>query len=171
MKKTLFLLAVAALAASCSAKVRDIKVGDGMPAFSLADTVTSQSLLGRPSLVVFFATWCPGCQAELPSIQELYEKYGESGKIAIVGFAREQTSADVDSLWRQRAFTFPAYADTERKIYALFAEKNIPRCYLFDASGKLAYKFEGYSPEQVKVLLKAVEQTVSLVNVEPQKGS
>ncbi|MDR1342230.1 MAG: TlpA family protein disulfide reductase [Prevotellaceae bacterium] len=162
MKKTLFLLAAAVLVASCGAKVRDIKVGDGMPAFTLADTVTSRSLLGRPSLVVFFATWCPGCQAELPYIQEFYEKYGESGKIAIVGFAREQTSADVEVLWQQQAFTFPAYADPGRKIYALFAEKTIPRCYLFDASGKLAYKFEGYSPEQTEVLRKAVEQAASL---------
>jgi thiol-disulfide isomerase/thioredoxin len=161
MKKALFSLAVAALLASCGAKIQDVKVGDSMPAFNLTDAISSQSLLGRPSLIVFFATWCPGCQAELPYIQELYEKYGESGKIAIAGFAREQTSADVDSLWQQQAFTFPAYADPERKIYALFAEKTIPRCYLFDASGKLAYKSEGYSPEQVEELLAAVEQAVS----------
>jgi thiol-disulfide isomerase/thioredoxin len=137
-----------------------------MPVFDLTTTTTSQSLLGKPSLIVFFATWCSGCQSELPRIQELYEKYGASGeiagKIAIVAFAREQTSADVDTLWRQQAFTFPAYADPQRKVYAMFAEKTIPRCYLFDASGRLAYKSEGYSPEQVDELFKAVEQVTSL---------
>ncbi|MDR0414408.1 MAG: TlpA family protein disulfide reductase [Prevotellaceae bacterium] len=161
MKRTLFSLAVAALVASCGGKVLSVEVGDKMPAFDMTATATSQSLLGRPSLVVFFATWCPGCQAELPYVQQLYEKYGESGKMAIVAFAREQTSADVDTLWQQQAFTFPAYADPGRKIYSLFAEKIIPRCYLFDGSGKLAYKSEGYSPEQVTELFEAVEQMLS----------
>jgi thiol-disulfide isomerase/thioredoxin len=133
-----------------------------MPAFNVTETATSQSLLGRPSLIVFFATWCPGCQMELPHVQALYEKYGKSGKIAIVGFAREQTSADVDSLWQQQAFTFPAYPDPQREIYALFAKQTIPRCYLFDASGKLVYKSAGYSPEEVSELLKAVEQIATL---------
>ena len=36
--------------------------------------------------------------------------------------------------------------------------KQPPRCYLFDASAKLVYKSEGYSPEQVAELINAVEQ-------------
>jgi hypothetical protein len=99
---------------------------------------------------------------ELPHVQALYEKYGKSGKMAIVGFAREQTAADVDTLWQQQAFTFPAYSDPQREVYALFAKQTIPRCYLFDASGKLVYKSEGYAPEQVSELLSAVEQIAPL---------
>ncbi|MDR0566621.1 MAG: TlpA family protein disulfide reductase [Prevotellaceae bacterium] len=158
MKNVLLLIAAGALAASCTARKANLEVGDSLPAFSVTGATTSSGLLGKPSLIVLFATWCPGCQMELPQVQALYEKYGKTGKVAIVGFAREQTAAEVDSLWRQEAFTFPAYPDPERKIYALFAEKTIPRCYLFDASAKLVYKSEGYSPEQVAELINAVEQ-------------
>lgn len=158
MKNILLWVAAAALAASCAARKNNLEVGDALPELSVADTLTSLSLRGKPILIVFFATWCPGCQMELPHVQALYEKYGKSGKIAIAGFAREQTSANVDSMWQQEAFTFPAYPDPERKIYALFAEKTIPRCYLFDASAKLVYKSEGYSIEQADELRKAVEQ-------------
>jgi thiol-disulfide isomerase/thioredoxin len=161
MRNVLLWVAAAALAASCAARKANLEAGDGMPTFNVTDTLTSRSLLGKPSLIVFFATWCPGCLAELPHVQALYEKYGKSGKIAITGFAREQTSADVDSLWRQEAFTFPAFPDPERKVYALFARKTIPRCYLFDASATLVYKSEGYSPEQVAELLSAVEQVAA----------
>ncbi|MDR2814908.1 MAG: TlpA family protein disulfide reductase [Prevotellaceae bacterium] len=162
MKNVLFCAAVAALMASCTARTKNLEAGDDMPAFNVTDTTTSRDLLGKPSLIVFFATWCPGCQSELPHVQALYEKYGKSGKMAIIGFAREQISADVDSLWQQQSFTFPAYPDPQREVYALFAEQTIPRCYLFDASAKLVYKSEGYSPEQADELLKAVEQVASL---------
>ncbi|MDR0711756.1 MAG: TlpA family protein disulfide reductase [Prevotellaceae bacterium] len=162
MRNILLWIAAAALTASCADRTENIEVGDTMPAFNVTDMIASQSLLGKPSLIVFFATWCPGCQMELPHVQALYEKYDESKKIAIVGFAREQTSADIDSLWQQEAFTFPAYPDPERKIYSLFAKKTIPRCYLFDASAKLVYKSEGYSPEQADELFQAVEQVAPL---------
>ncbi|MDR3365585.1 MAG: TlpA family protein disulfide reductase [Prevotellaceae bacterium] len=161
MRNVLFWIAAAVVAGSCAARTGNLEVGDEMPAFGVADTATSRSFLGKPSLIVFFATWCPGCQMELPQVQALYEKYGKSGKVAVAGFAREQTSAEVDSLWQQQAFTFPAYPDPQREIYALFAQKTIPRCYLFDASGKLVYKSEGYSPEQVSELLQAVEQVTT----------
>ncbi len=163
MKKILVILAVIAMFASCKSKTQELNLGDVMPTFTVNDTLSSASLelmKDRLTLVVFFASWCPGCQAELPYIQHVYTKYQGSNQIDILPIAREQTLEDVQSLWTEGSYTMPIYPDPKREIYAKFADKTIPRTYLFTPTGVLLFKSVGFSPEEMENLLELLNQNI-----------
>jgi peroxiredoxin len=64
--------------------------GRPAPAFSLADIsgniVPSSRFAGKPTVVNFFATWCPACEDEVPGFVQVYNRYRERG-LELVGIA------------------------------------------------------------------------------------
>ena len=145
MKKIIVVVAAIVLLSSCKSGVRELELGSSMPEFVLNDTLSSAQLQGNYALLVFFASWCPGCQMELPHIDSLYAKYG-SGLLQVLPIAREQTLQDVQDYWAEHDFTMPVYPDPKREVYAKFAEKGIPRAYLFAPDGTLIFKSLGFEP-------------------------
>ncbi len=160
MKKIIFMLVAAALISSCKSGVRELELGDAMPEFVLNDTLSSAQLKGQHALLMFFASWCPGCKAELPHIDSLYAKYGREGLLQVLLIAREQTAQDVQDMWTEQGFAMPAYPDPKREVYAKFAEKSIPRVYLFSPEGKLVFKSIGYAPEEVERLKEVLKESL-----------
>jgi thiol-disulfide isomerase/thioredoxin len=146
--KKMIVLATAALAlACCGAKPQpDVEVGDAAPKFAVAaldgvqDTVLRS---GKVTLLMFFATWCPHCVAEMPQVQALYNELKGNPRFALAAVAREQSAAEVKSFWAEKAYTMPAYADERREAYSLFARQGIPRFYLVDGSGTVSYLHVG----------------------------
>jgi peroxiredoxin len=57
--------------------------GETAPAFSLKDisgnVVDASHFLGRPTVINFFATWCPPCREEIPGFVDVYNKYKDKG--------------------------------------------------------------------------------------------
>jgi thioredoxin-related protein len=69
---------------------------------------------------------------------------------------REHTDADLQKYNERKKFTFPLYPDPKREVFSLFAEKSIPRTYLFGKDGKLIYSSMGYSPDEFQKLMEAI---------------
>lgn len=112
----------------------DLQAGDPVPAFSVVmddgQTVTSEHLKGKVSLIVFFHTGCPDCQKELPVLQRLYADYGQ--KIQLVCISREEGAAEISRYWEENHLTLPYSAQENRTVYYLFAKSGIPRVYVVD---------------------------------------
>ncbi len=76
---------VALLAAGCPGGT-SLETGDPAPEFELPSldgaTVSSQSLLGRPVVLNFWATWCVPCRSEIPVLQSL-----EAAGVQVVAIA------------------------------------------------------------------------------------
>jgi thioredoxin-related protein len=73
---------------------------------------------------------------------------------------REHTDEDLQKYNERKKFSFPLYPDPKREVFSLFAEKSIPRAYLFDKEGKLIYASMGYTGEEFKKLLEAIEKAL-----------
>jgi len=84
-------------------------------------------------LVNFWATWCPPCVAEMPSLQELYNDYGNKVVFMFV------TSED-----RQKVVSFLERKDLDLPIYfpsfeppKMLRSKLLPTTYIIDRDGKI----------------------------------
>jgi len=68
--------------------------GVSMPAFSLpavvdGTVVTSESYRGNALLITFFATWCPPCLQEIPTLKDLHAKFHQQG-FAVVALSVDE---------------------------------------------------------------------------------
>ena len=115
----------------------EVKPGDPLPIFVLemedGSVLTSSSLKGSPSLLVFFHTSCSDCQRTLPVVQQAYEHFGET--VRFVAVSRAQSKEEVSSWWHNNGITIPYSAQQDSKVYELFALSRIPRIYVSGSDG------------------------------------
>lgn len=100
---------------------------------SKGETLPFETLKGKVTLVNFWATWCPLCIAEMPSMQELYNGYKD--KIAFV-FISDERPETVSKFLSEKGYTFSAYKPLS-KHPEVFNVRSIPRTFLIDASGNI----------------------------------
>ena len=100
-----------------------IAPGDALPEFRVTlddgSTLSTSSLRGKVSVLVFFHTGCPDCQQELPVVQALYERYRDDPSVGIYCISREESAEEIERYWEAHGLTLP--------------EQGIPRVYVSDA--------------------------------------
>ena len=98
---------------------------------------------GQVVLINLWATWCPPCQAEMPLLQEYYEKYHGSG-FTVVAIEDGEPAADVKSFVSQYRLTFPVWLDpTHLATDHAFKTANLPSSYVVDRDGKVKLVWYG----------------------------
>lgn len=117
--------------------VWSLQVGDRLPEFEITlnngDMVTTESLRGSESVIVFFNTSCVDCRRELPELQKLYDEcILQNRPIRFICISREEGAASVAKFWEENNLTMPYSAQTDRRVYNLFASSGIPRLYEAD---------------------------------------
>lgn len=132
-------LLVAALAISAAAQAQ-LKQGQTVPAFEtrLLDgkALGAQALEGKAVLVVFWATWCPTCQKELPQLQALYEKHRDKG-FEILALSIDADRFTVEEFWKDHDYRFPVAMRAPAHVRVFGPIKAIPALYLIDRRGVL----------------------------------
>lgn len=146
-------------------QAQEFKKGDAMPTFELDSKVYGKvkpaDLKGKVVLVSLFATWCGPCQLELAEVQStLWPKYKDNKNFTMLVIGREHTDEQLTKYNERKKFSFPLYPDPKREVFSKFAEKSIPRAYLFGKDGKLIYSSIGYTKEEFQHLLKAIEEAL-----------
>ena len=146
-------------------QAQELKKGDAMPTFELDSKVYGKvkpaDLKGKVVLVSLFATWCGPCQLELAEVQStLWPKYKDNKNFTMLVIGREHTDEQLTKYNERKKFSFPLYPDPKREVFSKFAEKSIPRAYLFGKDGKLIYSSIGYTKEEFQHLWRAIEEAL-----------
>ncbi len=95
---------------------------------------TRSSLKGNIVLLNFWATWCPPCKEEIPSIENLaVAMQGKNFKVMAVSVG--ETRSTVASFVAERKMTYPVYLDPRRSLTATYASRGIPTTYVIDKNG------------------------------------
>ena len=163
MKKLGLLLML--LCVSFAVHAQELKKGDKLPDFQLKSSVygnvSSADLKGKVVLVSLFATWCGPCQLELAEVQKtLWPKYKDNKDFVLLVIGREHTDEQLKVYNERKKFTFPLYPDPKREVFSLFAEKSIPRAYLFNKEGEAIYTSMEYEKEEFNHLMNAIEEAL-----------
>jgi thiol-disulfide isomerase/thioredoxin len=115
-------------------------------AFNFADAK------GKVILVNFWATWCPPCVAEMPSLQELYKDYGD--KVVFMFVAQDKVEA-VATFIAKKEYTLPVYFATS-EAPSVLSSKTIPTTYVISKEGKISIAKTGvanWNSEKTRAIL------------------
>jgi thiol-disulfide isomerase/thioredoxin len=88
---------------------------------------------GKVVLVNFWATWCPPCVAEMPSLQDLYNDYNE--KVEFMFVAQDKVEK-VSAFIAKKGYTLPVYY-SRTEAPKLLTSKSIPTTYVINKEGKI----------------------------------
>jgi thiol-disulfide isomerase/thioredoxin len=115
------------------------------------------SLKGKVIFINFWATWCPPCVAELPSIQELYNLYKDNNNVAFLIVSNE-TPDVIKSFISKKAYNFPVYINQSR-IPDIISFSSIPSSFLVSKSGKIIVSEVGavnWAGDNMKEIMEAL---------------
>jgi thiol-disulfide isomerase/thioredoxin len=96
---------------------------------------------GEVVLVNFWATWCPPCVAEMPSMQKLYDAYG--GKVTFM-FVTTEDPQKVAAFLERKGYTVPVYYPQTEAPKTL-DHKLLSTTYVVDREGKIVVAETGAS--------------------------
>ncbi|KAB1067318.1 TlpA family protein disulfide reductase [Tamlana haliotis] len=116
--------------------------------------VNLENYKGQVILVNFWATWCPPCIAEMPSMQALYKDYKD--KVTFV-FVSNESPADVQKFLNEKGYTFESYRPTTASP-EVFDVTSIPRTFLIDKSGHVIIDKTGAANWSSKEVRKTLDE-------------
>lgn len=116
-----------------------------LPSFQLiteqGTTMQLDHLKGKKVFVNLWASWCPPCRAELPSIQKLYGSV-DTGKVAFVLISLDKNFEVARRFKKFEHLKLPIFYPAE-DLPKLFDVQSIPNTFIFDENGVLVQQVEG----------------------------
>jgi peroxiredoxin len=124
-----------------------ITSGDRAPEFSLqksdTESVTLADLRGKVVMVHFWATWCPPCVEELPTLDKLYNStLGKDFEMLAVN-VDEGGAGMVASFIQKNGLNLPVLFDPGGEVAKRYGTYKLPETYILDRMGVVRYKAIG----------------------------
>ncbi len=118
--------------------------------FSLEDlegnTVTLTSLLERgPVMISFWALWCVPCKEEMKVMNDVYNKYKDSGFVYVaMNQDTPKSSTKVKSYIESKGYDFIVLLDTDAHVFENYGGQNLPFSVLVNKKGEIVKTYTGY---------------------------
>lgn len=124
------------------------------------ETVYLSSLKGKVVFINFWATWCPPCIQEMPTINELKGKYKDNDDIVFLMVDVDNNMEKSTAFMEKNKYDLPVYV-TASNIPSNYLGSSIPTTVILDKSGDMIARIEGgrdyTSPEIIKVVNELVD--------------
>ena len=134
-----------AVLSGCWSGSRPSRIGMAAPDFTVRDsehTVTLSQFKGQVVVLNFWATWCPPCIEEMPSLVQMQERLKSKGVTVLA------VSVDVDEnnyrrFLRDHNVNLLSVRDADQKSNELYGTFKFPETYVIDRKGIVRRKFIG----------------------------
>jgi peroxiredoxin len=164
MNKNIAILAALLLIFPITAKAAYVGVGDKAPAFT-ATTIDGQkvsldnSRIEKPVFLVFWATWCPFCEAAIPRLKEIYAAYGQKDVTFIAINPGVHDSLRKTQLYVEKNhIPYPVVYDEGGVIAKSFGVNGVPTVIIVDKNDIVRHR--GDIPANIEQTIKPVEPEI-----------
>lgn len=136
---------------------------DKLPVTTLeGDAVDLNQYKGRLVLLNFWATWCPPCIKEMPSMQRLQDQFSEQEfQVVAVNLAQNATTVESFLMEQEFEFTLPVYLDEKGQGFKDLELQGMPSSFLIDQQGQVLETIVGGrewdEPKTVEILRSLVK--------------
>ncbi len=112
--------------------------------------VTLSKLTGQVALINIWATWCPPCRAEMPTIETAYEQYRDQG-FTVLAVNLQEDPRSVAAFMQEYTLTFPAVLDLDGQVSRTYQAFSLPSSFFVDKKGVIRAVYRGPMPRSVIV--------------------
>lgn len=136
-----FCLMVAALACACAEKPDAPAPDATAPPFELLDlderTHRLSDFAGQVVVLNFWATWCPPCVEEMPSLQLLQDSLGDDG-LKVVAVSVDERYSDIPPFVAEHGLRFLVLHDLGKRVSRRYEVFQFPETWIIRRDGTLA---------------------------------
>jgi peroxiredoxin len=119
--------------------VKLVQLGDSAPDFQLEDTqgrkISLSDLRGKVVLVNFWATWCPPCREEMPSMEALNKAMDGDDFVLLAINVEENGRSSVPAFLARSPYTFPILYDDLGVVQKLYGVYKFPESFVIRKDG------------------------------------
>jgi thiol-disulfide isomerase/thioredoxin len=142
-----------------------VEVGEVPPDYlgkDFNDTpVNISAFKGQVVVVTFWATWCAPCRRELTILEKLQIAAGE-GRLKVIAVNFKQELDEWRAIKRKmRDLKVTVTRDRDLDAIEAYAVKDIPRLFLIDKAGRVAYTHSGYGEEMLDTMLSEINELMA----------
>lgn len=145
IRRTSFLLILLALLVGCYGGTKPTRIGTAAPDFTVQDGVQKVSLRdfnGQVVVLNFWATWCPPCVEEMPSLVAMQSQLKGRG-VAVLAVSVDIDKGAYEKFVREHAGDLQTVRDPDQKSNVLYGTYKFPETYVIDRKGVIRRKFIG----------------------------
>jgi peroxiredoxin len=121
-------------------------LGSRAPEFALRDMkgnyVSITGLRGKVVVVNFWATWCPPCRIEMPSLNRLHNDYRSKG-LVVVAVTTESSERGIRNYLSETHLNLPIVLDNDGRVSKIYGVFSLPTSYVIDRSGTVVLYYMG----------------------------
>lgn len=100
------------------------------------------ALKGKVIFINFWATWCPPCLAEMPSVNKLYEQFKDDKDIVFIMVDADSDLGKSQKYMDKKGYKLPVY-QVASNIPEVIFKGSLPTTVVFDKQGRLSYNEAG----------------------------
>lgn len=145
---------------ACNSGSRPAGVGGQAPDFTVTDgqrTVALHDLRGKVVVLNFWATWCPPCVQEMPSLVTMQEQLRD--RVTVLAVSVDIDPAGYQRFIEDRKIGLLTVRDADQKSNTLYGTFKFPETYIIDREGKIRRKLIGavnWSDPEIQSYLKSL---------------
>jgi cytochrome c biogenesis protein CcmG/thiol:disulfide interchange protein DsbE len=140
-----FVLSAIFILTACYGRSRPSRIGEPAPDFTVTDSgrsITLSQLKGRVVVLNFWATWCPPCIEEMPSLVQMQQRMQAKG-ITVLAVSIDADEGNYKRFLRDHNVNLLSMRDPDQKSNSLYGTSKFPETYVIDRSGIVRRKFIG----------------------------
>jgi peroxiredoxin len=129
----------------CYSGTRPSRIGQNAPEFTVQDSdrsVTLSQYRGQVVVLNFWATWCPPCVEEMPSLVEMQRRMKPKG-ITVIAVSMDVDRGAYNQFLKEHNVNLLTVRDPNQKSNTLYGTFKFPETYIIDRNGVVRRKFIG----------------------------